>query len=491
MSVLSSKERVDGSVARRFGAGTAAYLIGNTATTILAAVLAPVYTYFLNPEDYGVVALAQTSIMLFTLLINFGMPSAPPYFFNRHREDPALCNETMGTLFTMRLASTGFLALAVLGVSYLLCGFILDDPDFPFWPLGLAAVIAAVFDALNQFLMAYWRALELQWRTAIFGIVTACLNAAIILFAIGWMKAGAPGQILGTALARTLVGAAALALMFQLVRPCWNKQAAQGIFRYILPVLPHGFLMWVLSVSDRFFLDRLGSNGMAELGLYQFAYVCAGVMQMVVVSANAAWPPVFMDIARHDENASERLGRFGSFAILLLAMIACIGILFSRELIALVAEPHYHASYAFAAVLILAFFFQGVAMFVGMGIWHVGKTHYVVLVSASGATVSVGLNLLLIPRLGAMGACITQVGAYITISLVYFLLSQKYLRLHYSVKPLLVALVLPLSALMTLWIPQEGFLVPLVVKLLAVALILTPVLYLRRTLIKDILSRLK
>ena len=481
--------RLSKSLTKRFGSGTAAYFIGNLANSLLSVLLAPLYTLFLSPEDYGVVGLAVTLVYFGLPLVNVGLPSAIPFFYNKHREDLPTRDEAMGTLVSLRLVAGIFMSLVNFVAVFVVCIYILDEPDFSFWPLGVAVVVAALFESFYLFLLSYWRTKENVWPTVFFGLAISVVNAVLILTAIGVFDMGAPGQILGSTSARVVAGIVAVLLVLKQIKLKFNLEHAKNILRYSLPVLPHAFLMWLLSSSDRLFLGKLGPGGLAELGLYQFAATCAGVMLMVVTSAHGAWAPIFMDIARHDENAKERLGKFSSYGMLGMGLISAIGILFSRELIALIANVRYHGSYQFAAILIFAYFFQGIVLFVGMGLWHKGKTQLVTVASGTTAILSVSLNLLLIPHFGALGASWTLVATYACMSIVYHLLCRRHYLIKYRLRPFLLSLVLPsCSLLYVLTIIEEGYLLPILIKSAMLICVLLIIATIERDIIKQLLA---
>lgn len=489
MQDITTEKRLGKSLTKRFSSGTAAYFVGNLANSLLSILLAPLYTLFLSPADYGIVGLAVTMVRFGLPLVNMGLPSAIPYFYNKYRVDKSKRDEVMGTFVSLRLIAGLVMSLINLFAVFIVCNFIIDEPDFSFWPLGVAVVLAAFGESFYLFLLSYWRTKENVWPTVFFGLAVSVVNAALILTAIGVFSMGATGQVLGSTSARVLAGLAAILLVMKSVFPKFNFEYAKKILQYCLPVLPHAFLMWLLSSSDRLFLGKLGAGGLAELGLYQFAATCAGVMLMVVTSAHGAWAPIFMDIARHSEDAKQRLGKFSSYGMLAMGIISAIGILFSRELIALIANVRYHESYTYAAILIFAYYFQGIVLFVGMGLWHKGKTKLVTVASGSTAFLSVGLNLLLIPYFGALGASWTLVATYACMTVVYHLLCRRHYLLEYHLRPFLLSLIIPASALAYILLVKEvTYLLPVLIKLVVVLLVVVTLLLIEKDLVKQILG---
>ena len=60
------------------------YAIGMIAARIASFLLLPLYTHFLSPEDYGILALLEVVAMYFGITVNAGFNEALTRFYYKH-----------------------------------------------------------------------------------------------------------------------------------------------------------------------------------------------------------------------------------------------------------------------------------------------------------------------------------------------------------------------------------------------------------------------
>jgi O-antigen/teichoic acid export membrane protein len=68
------------------------YLIGNFTSTFLGVLLLPLYTRFLTPSDYGIIAIAASVTGFLAAFYHLGLLAAYGRFYFEYKDDPEELN---------------------------------------------------------------------------------------------------------------------------------------------------------------------------------------------------------------------------------------------------------------------------------------------------------------------------------------------------------------------------------------------------------------
>ena len=83
-------------------------------------------------------------------------------------------------------------------------------------------------------------------------------------------------------------------------------------------------------------------------------------------------------------------------------------------------------------IILLAYLFNGIYVNLQAGMYIAEKTKYFPVVTGAGALVNVAANLLLIPRLGIIGAALATLASYMVMAAVLHHFAQKYYPIAYE-----------------------------------------------------------
>jgi O-antigen/teichoic acid export membrane protein len=171
-------------------------------------------------------------------------------------------------------------------------------------------------------------------------------------------------------------------------------------------------MYWVISSSDRWFIGFFRDQN--ELGLYSFG-TNIGMLGLVLNTAlTAAWfPEITQSYERHEGASSpETLGhewaRLVSSLLLVWLAVAASG----GDIIRLLAHPRFHDSARYVPWVAGGVFFYGVATLAVTGLWISQDLKPTAYWWFAGAILSIGLNIVLVPRWGSTGAAVTACLSY-------------------------------------------------------------------------------
>ena len=196
----------------------------------------------------------------------------------------------------------------------------------------------------------------------------------------------------------------------------WSEEAR----RFVLPLIGVGIFSWALSVSDRYILAAFASP--REVGLYSAAYGLGSqpILMLTGVAAQILYPFLFSAAAKSRAVAQSQILRYMALITACCAGAAVAGVaLFGDWIVGLLLAPEYRDG----AKEILLWVSIGYALLSVAASFemknYAAKTTLVVGASYGiAAATNVVLNLLWIPKLGALGAAKATCFGYATYFLV-------------------------------------------------------------------------
>lgn len=161
---------------------------------------------------------------------------------------------------------------------------------------------------------------------------------------------------------------------------------------------------------DKLMLGALSSPG--EAGLYAGAQKFSSLIAFILVAANVVLAPRFADlIGRRDFRRAEALARFGSVVALATGgLVAVFYWIFGGTLLGILGSGFSVGKSSLDLLSLGQLVSLGVGS-VGTILVMAGRERIVTWAVAGAAVLNIGLNLLLIPRVGAVGASIATVAS--------------------------------------------------------------------------------
>ena len=395
-----------GAQVKRLGKHTAVYGLGGLVSRILAVLLLPLYTTYLGPRGFGKIETVVAFTTVLVIVLRMGISSA---FFRFYFDTKDEAHRTLvvrtSFWFTMGMATLGLVVGWALApqISHLL--FTTDSKANV-----VRAALVLLWAQMNyEQLTSLFRVEErsVSYVAATLANVIITVVATILLVAV-WHK-GAVGVIAGNFTGTLAVFFVLLAYRrFQLGLE-FNRPLFRQMQRFGLPLVPSGIALWVIDLSDRFFIVHM--KGLTENGLYSIGVRIASAIVLLLTAFRMAWPAFAYSI--EDDREAQRTY---SFVLTYVVYVCCwlalaLGLLAPWIVKLITTKPFYPAQNVVAP---LAF---GVAAFgayvvVQIGTGRARQTRSNWLVTGAAAAVNVTLNLVLIPPYGRMGAAIATVVAY-------------------------------------------------------------------------------
>jgi len=237
--------------------------------------------------------------------------------------------------------------------------------------------------------------------------VLITVGSTILLVAV-WDK-GALGVLVGNFTGTLVVYFVLLAYRRYQLGLEFDRPLFRQMQRFGLPLVPSGLAIWAIDFADRFFLLKL--KNAAEVGLYSVGVRISTAILLLLIALRTAWPAFAYSI-KEDDEAKRTYAFVLTYVLFVSSWVALTLSLLAPWLVRLLTTP---AFYGGARVVPLLVF--GATAFIGFNVMSIGigrakATQFNWVVTGAAAVIAVGLNLILIPPYGMMGAAASTLVAY-------------------------------------------------------------------------------
>ena len=384
---------------RRLLQFTVIYGAGEVANNALAFVLVPVYTRLLSPGQYGTLEVFNRTLEMLNIFaaVGIGMAAMRSYFGKEKGEGDA---SVFSTAMVFAVTNSLWLAVVLSAAAGLISQLLLGSTLYA-WLFRLTFSIL-IFEQGFGMVRTY---LKTTGRPAAYSVLSVSKYAAtmgLIICFLLYLGREVKYVLIATLVVNVVFFVPSAAVLLSRIGLKISWQGLKRMLAFGLPFVPGGVLLFILNNADRFLLIAMA--GQTEAGLYALGYRMALVpVMLLLVPFQAAWGPFMMEKGETPEGP-------GLFATILsyLTAVCCLAslllALFAREVIAIIAAPEYAEAYRVLPPVLLGYTFWVVSIILDAGIYITRRTAWKPLLLAAGAGTNVVLNLLLIPRLGMMGA---------------------------------------------------------------------------------------
>lgn len=441
---------------------SAVYGSADLVTKAVAFLLIPVFTYFLSVRDYGRLALYQSLLNIFSILLVWGSTTSLASFYH--------FKEYSGRFEQVRDGAVRFLLavnIAVCAIIYLISGS--AGMNRTLTALVLVIAYAATVRSIESIFFIHSAQPKKQFALVVsYSLVSALL---VVLSLVLWPFRDPVTKIFT---ATALGGAAFFVVILWrnrfYTREAFDKNLVWSVFTFGLPLLPHALAQWTLNFADRVMLKAFIDY--SEVGIYSLGYNFGMVMLIFLGAIGASWGPVFMRTAENEDNAPQILGRLAAKLWVIICISAAVYVLWISDFVTLATPSSYHPAIFVSKWIIISYAVYGSYLLYANGLFVARKSRLVPLATVAAAMVNVLLNFLLIPRYSSAGAVLATGVSFTVMSALIYLMAARHYPLEISVRHLFQVFMIPLTYLAVSFYldGQMGTVTRLIVKLILTAL---------------------
>ena len=418
---------------------TAIYGVSSIVGRFLNYLLVPLYTYKITAASggYGVVTELYAYTALLLVILTYGMETTFFRFANKEGEDPKMVFSTILRMVGMTSALFAGLVLAFLGPISRGMGYA-SQPAF----VGAMAATVAL-DAFQAILFSYLRYQKKAIKFASLKLLFIFLNISLnLVYFVVLPKLGVVSTLnVGYVFYINLFCTASITFFFARELKGIGYGFDGGLMRrmlsYTWPLLILGIAGILNQTADKILFPHIypGEDAKMQLGIYGAASKIAMIMAMITQAFRYAYEPFVFGGAK--EKDSRETYAKGMRYFLVFTLLAYLCVLAYLPVLRYIISPEYWEGLRVVPIVMAAEILMGV--YFNLSFWYKlsDRTLWGAVFSGVGCAVLIGVNVVLVPRIGYMGCAWGGVAGYGSAMLLSYLVGQHYEPVNYRVGVLL------------------------------------------------------
>lgn len=388
-----------GIVKKVFGA-SAIIIVANGLNRLFAILAAPILTRVLGPSPYGVMALVGTATSLACTVSLMGIDMSYARFYFAKTNTTSHVVET----FCWRYAIFSSIVIGVL--STCIWQFLFEKSNNNLM-LALMVGLTTILFVINT-MSQTWARLRGKYSRMALALIVSGIFATLITISLAtlWRRDEWPlliGFTFGILINVIVIGLPKSNILLETSGLTLSEK--WPIIKLGLPGLITGTMYWVLSSSDRWFIDLFW--GKEVVGIYSFACNVAMVGLMVNSAIVLAWIPE--SIKTYEENtagASSMLGEVWGGLALSLSLVWLTVSSVGGDIIRVLADSQFHSGAIYIPWIAGGVYFYGMALLANTGLLIAKNMKPAASLWFFGGFLNIISNYFVIQSWGAYGAAV-------------------------------------------------------------------------------------
>lgn len=431
------------SALKRFLKDTVIYGIAAVLPRAINILLVRLYTDTLSADKFAVNTMYYVYAAYFNALLTYGMETAFFRFFSKEKDKG-------------KIVSTSFISLLITTLVFITITLFYSESIALFFgfknPLFFQILILTLtLDTLVVIPFAYLRVTNKPTRFTVYKIINIIIFATLNVFFLWFVPyANRKGISLPSSLVTYtenqpqvihifVAGLIASAITFILLLPTLFKfkitfdfQLLKKMLKYSLPIMI-GSLAFVTNENlDKLLLGNM--IGEQQMGIYAACYKLGVFMTLYIMAFRLGAEPFFFNQA-DKKNAKQTystiLTWFTLFGALFMLIIVGFIDVFASFLL---KSDEYFEALEIVPIILLANLFLGI--YNNLSVWYklTDKTKFGMYFSIFGAIITIGFNLIMIPKIGFIASALATLVAYGIMMLISFFIGKKHYPVPYELK---------------------------------------------------------
>ena len=412
-----------------FGRHIGYIIASQIAVLLLGLIQIPILTKGLGASLYGIFSVLSITISLISYTAVLGLSTGVIRFLPVEKDKSRLREGFLSAYFTVCLSAAVFSAVLLL-FSDQFAAFILNDDGSAIY-VRLTSILV-LMNSVNIISMVFFRVLRQMGLYAIITLIYHICEVGLIAAAIllGYKLTGVLGALIINGVLFNLILLIIILRRIGLSIPRFSD--LKPYLLYSLPLILNPVIIWIINSSDRYLVSYFA--GVAATGIYSAAYVMGNYASFALTPLTIVlYPTVAKAYDEADMAKTKNYLRYSIKYLMMTTIPAAFGLsILARPLLTILTTPEFISGsivvpfVAFGAVLFCLF---QVCIYV---VHLVKKTYWSLLLMSASAILNIVLNMILIPRLGILGAAVATFLAYGMLGIATVMVSRRYLKFDLS-----------------------------------------------------------
>ena len=433
---------------KRLAGETAIYGLGTIIPRLLNYLLVPFYTYLVfNQNEYGQITELYSYIAFLVVFLTFGLETAYFRYANQSSNPQKVFN-------------TGFQFILFAALTFVVLIWIFIDPistsmgyaGHPEYIMMLVFIVSIdAITALPFAWLRFHRKAKIFSAVRVASVVINISSNILLLVVFPKILASETAHYFPYYLttnvglvfvSNVIASLATLVMVLPVVKEfSFNKDIGllKRLLKYSLPVLVIGLAGMINEVADKILMKYLLPNpatAESQLGIYGANYKLAILMMLFIQMFRYAFEPFFF--AEEKKRNSKLIYAQVMNWFVAFVWFIFLGVTLNIEIFKYFVGPAFRAGLVIVPIILAAKLFLGV--FYNLSVWYklTNKTLYGAIIAILGATITIALNVVLIPKYGYIGAAWANFACYFTMMVVSYFWGRKVYPVPYNVAKVLI-----------------------------------------------------
>ncbi len=379
------------------------------------ALVVPVYTHLLPPDQYGLYSLSIAMLSFLCIIFSDWVGLSGLRFFRFHQ-----LADDLPKYLSVLVSVLIFNICAMFVVAFVFRHNFYDFFHIPpkiFFCILLLIIPVAIRALMFQLLRAQLKSVSFTFSTILNQILTIGLSVFIIKF----FHLGALSLLLGMGISISLIDLlliyqSGILKYFRMPQLHWNVLIP--LFQYGIPIAATSLSAWIINQSNKFIMNSI--NGFSQVGLVGVAYgLTLPLLMTIFTIITVAAVPRIINMYEEDVDVRPIISRFtGYFLVVSIPVITVIS-LYAPDYVRMLSNYKFQEAFKLIPYFAFGTFFMALSDYTTLPYHLANKTYIDFVLKLISGIVGIVLNIVLIPKIGLEGAGIATLMA----NFVYFFLS--------------------------------------------------------------------
>lgn len=377
--------------------------------------LTPILTRVLGTNDYGIVSIYTTWTNFIVPIVGLSasvvIPNVKMYIDIKKQNEWI---SSIAGLSTLSFAVfTGVVILLLAPLSHIL----------GFSKIVIVMLCIQCFGmSLVNFIVSYYIHFQktvLQFSFTIVVSALASLGTIISIYFISKPEYKYMGKIISFSLSYFIVGCVALVILLRKGKKLILFEAWKYALPICIPAIFHQVSHILLSHSDKIMIQRLVSDGVSMVGIYNFSYTIASLGTVVWAALNNAWTPFYYNML-NEKNYKDMMIKSNNYLMLFTGFFVAF-LMIIPEFSLILGGKEFGVSISLTPIIHLGNYFIFLYSFAVNYKFVRGMVKFIAVGTVGAALCNIILNLIFVPRYGMIAAAYTSLVSYVLLFLFHHL----------------------------------------------------------------------
>jgi len=402
--------------------------IGSVVNSAFGLVLVPVYSRKLNAGDFGVLSLLTVTMTLVSIVLKWGLNHA---FFRHYYEtdDPEHRSRIVGSTLVFLLFSSS-VATALLWFAAPKTSAFLFKGDASRSNLVELVFLICFFEVISLVPDSMLRAKFKSAQYSALNITAFVFQLTVIIYLVIGVRASVENVLIGRLIGSAFEVLLFYGMVFRDLSLRVSLSELRGLLGFGVPLIFSQVSFHLFMMIDRFFLERFGTE--RDLGAYAMANTLVSVVTILVtVPFSQVWTVMRFSVM-NEEGADEYYSRVLTYILIVSMFFALCVSAVAGDGLTLFSLRGYWRAANIIPLLGVAAVLDCASRVLNVGITLKKRTIFAPIVIIIALAVNLGLNFILIPSYGIMGATVSTLLSYVVFCVLRYWASNLFFKVRYE-----------------------------------------------------------